>query len=310
MNSLTTAARRHFLEELILALGTGGLTTIPAGLMRLLSAPALPAWKEVSRLLTAADVPLAVIHEIRRSFLWLTQPQPKPTVVTTDSELQATSTQEFTDLLYRLRHRAGLRGRYLAKYAGLGTSQLYSMTDRKRAVLPTKGRQVRNLVYACGLDQAQVERVMRLWAELRERPRTVPTPATALANAPTPASPRSQTTLATNILNSPRTTTALVDVLEMTKKVNLTTLTGLAFPDPLTRVGELFATNIAKTVVGQALISPTLIAGKHLALMPEIIGPVAGDSTALTQVIGKLSALTPQATGAFQDHGEVAKRSI
>jgi hypothetical protein len=111
----------------------------------------------------------ADVRYLRAKYLDLTEPVPTAVVYTPDTELRATSVEQFVELLNKLVKRAGLQGRKLAERAGLSTSQMYSMIDIKRAVLPTSGEQVSSLVRACGLGKDQVGWVMRLWGELRNR---------------------------------------------------------------------------------------------------------------------------------------------
>jgi hypothetical protein len=84
-----------------------------------------------------------------------------------DTELQATNEAEFTELLRATQVRSGLNPAQVAIRAGLARSQAYSLV--RRGKLPTKPEQVRAFITACGLPEAQIQRVMALWVELRER---------------------------------------------------------------------------------------------------------------------------------------------
>lgn len=128
----------------------------------------LASWTRVYLpMLVSAGCPKAEVRRLRAWYLDLTQPAPEAVVSTLHSELSATNTPEFIAMLKMLVCRAKLRGGALAERAGLSTSQLYSMTDTARSVLPLKGEQVQALARACGLDRDKVEWVMRLWAEFR-----------------------------------------------------------------------------------------------------------------------------------------------
>jgi len=130
----------------------------------------LADWSETyARILELGECSKADIRRLRARFLELKEGQPPAVTVTAESELQATTTVEFAELLRKIIKRAGLRGSKLAERAGLSTSQMYSMSCPKRAILPTMGEQVRSLAWACGLDHDQVVRVMRLWGELHDR---------------------------------------------------------------------------------------------------------------------------------------------
>ena len=86
------------------------------------------------------------------------------------SELQATSVAEFLDLLRELLKRSGVTRKRIAERSGVPQSTVYHLLSPKTTTLPTKMGQVRALAIACGLASDQVERVVRLWAELRELP--------------------------------------------------------------------------------------------------------------------------------------------
>lgn len=91
-----------------------------------------------------------------------------------DSELQATTPAEFTALLKTIQVRSKYNPTQIAQMAGLPRSQSYRLVTRQ--TLPSKPEQVEAFVTVCGLSAEQVQRVMRLWSELRElndHPRTV-----------------------------------------------------------------------------------------------------------------------------------------
>lgn len=94
----------------------------------------------------------------------------EPAVATSDSELQATTVQEFLDLLRLLQKRSGLSFAKLAERAGadLSKSQAHAMVKDGRTGLPVRADQVRLFATACGLKAQQADRVVRLWAELRD----------------------------------------------------------------------------------------------------------------------------------------------
>jgi hypothetical protein len=114
-------------------------------------------------------------------------PHRRPTSPTLDSEVQATTTAEFGALLRLVRQRSGLTVPKVAEAAGLPRSQAYALVSKDRAVLPVKGEQVEAFVRACGLSTPQVERVLRLWTELRgngDRDRPAPVETTGARQAP------------------------------------------------------------------------------------------------------------------------------
>lgn len=94
----------------------------------------------------------------------------EPAVATGDSELQATTAEEFLDLLRLLQKRSGLSFAKLADRAGadLSKSQAHAMVKEGRTRLPVRADQVRLFATACGLNAQQADRVVRLWAELRD----------------------------------------------------------------------------------------------------------------------------------------------
>lgn len=94
----------------------------------------------------------------------------EPVTATGDSELQATTAEEFLALLRLLHSRSGVTPAKLAERAGSGLprSQAYAMVKKNRAHLPVQIEQVRLFATACGLPPHQVDRVVRLWAELRD----------------------------------------------------------------------------------------------------------------------------------------------
>ena len=96
-----------------------------------------------------------------------TIPPVRPVRPLLDSELQATCEVGFTDLLRAIQVRSGLNPAQIAARTGLPRSQAYSLINRNK--LPTKPDQVRAFITICGLPDPQVQRVMALWAELRER---------------------------------------------------------------------------------------------------------------------------------------------
>jgi len=100
----------------------------------------------------------------------LVAPMEGPARPTADTELQATTVGEFLVLLRRIRERSGLTVPRVAARTGglLPRSQAYTMVDAGRTKLPGKVEQVRAFAWACGLPGHQVDRVVRLWAELRE----------------------------------------------------------------------------------------------------------------------------------------------
>lgn len=75
---------------------------------------------------------------------------------------------EFMGLLRLLAKNSGVNRNQLAKRACLPTSTTYHLLNPSNSVLPTKRHQIAALVRACGLPNHQVDRVMRLWVELRE----------------------------------------------------------------------------------------------------------------------------------------------
>jgi hypothetical protein len=90
-----------------------------------------------------------------------------PAVPINASELQATSTAEFLDLLRELAKRSGANRKQLAERSGIPMSTTYYLLSPKTTTLPSKLEQVQALAHACGLTQNQVDRVTRLWVELR-----------------------------------------------------------------------------------------------------------------------------------------------
>jgi hypothetical protein len=92
----------------------------------------------------------------------------RPVVETQDSALQARTVEEFMELLRLVAVNSGCNRNQLARRSGLPTSTTYHLLNPANAVLPTKPDQVLTLTRACGLGAAQVDRVMRLWAELRQ----------------------------------------------------------------------------------------------------------------------------------------------
>lgn len=119
---------------------------------------ALAAYREV-RAILGAELDIA--------------PEPvRPLMATATAELQAATETEFIDLLRKIQVRSGLTLPEISRRAGhvLPRSQVYSLF--KRGKLPTKAEQARVFVTQCGLPEAQVARVMELWATLREQAET------------------------------------------------------------------------------------------------------------------------------------------
>jgi hypothetical protein len=89
---------------------------------------------------------------------------------TADIELQADSPTAFIALLRRLQQRSGVSPAKIAERAGRGLprSQAYAFVEVGRTTLPTKVAQVRLFAQACGLTADQVDRVVGIWAQLRE----------------------------------------------------------------------------------------------------------------------------------------------
>jgi len=137
--------------------------------VRLPADAGLQSWDVYHRHLTERKASAPDIRRLRAQYLNAAEPRPTAAVPTADSELQATSATQFVALLKTIVMRAKLTGTKLAERAGLSTSQMYSMTNVGRGVLPTKAGQVGELVTACGLPRDQVVRVMRLWDELRNQ---------------------------------------------------------------------------------------------------------------------------------------------
>ncbi|PRY35088.1 helix-turn-helix domain-containing protein [Umezawaea tangerina] len=94
-----------------------------------------------------------------------------PAVPIHASELQATSVSEFLNLLRELLKRSGVNRKRIAERSGIPQSTVYHLLSPKTTTLPTKMVQVRMLAAACGLAPTEVERVSRLWIELRELPK-------------------------------------------------------------------------------------------------------------------------------------------
>ncbi|MGI5507377.1 hypothetical protein [Lentzea sp. CA-135723] len=94
----------------------------------------------------------------------------EPVLETGDSELQATTVEEFLELLRMVQKRSGLSFSKLAERAGPGLprSQAYALVKEDRTSLPLRVEQIRLFSTACGLPPHQVDRVVRLWAELRD----------------------------------------------------------------------------------------------------------------------------------------------
>ncbi|MEJ2852511.1 MULTISPECIES: hypothetical protein [unclassified Saccharothrix] len=94
------------------------------------------------------------------------RPRP-PADATPDSALQARTVPEFMALLRLIAANSGLNRNQLAGEARIPTSSAYRLLDEANTVLPTKGERVRALCAAAGLTEHQVDRVWRLWRELR-----------------------------------------------------------------------------------------------------------------------------------------------
>ncbi|WP_367130913.1 hypothetical protein [Saccharothrix sp. HUAS TT1] len=92
----------------------------------------------------------------------------RPVVETQDSALQARTVEEFMELLRLVAVNSGSNRNQLARRSGLPTSTTYHLLSPANTVLPTKPDQIVALTQACGLGSPQVDRVMRLWAELRQ----------------------------------------------------------------------------------------------------------------------------------------------
>ncbi|MFJ6674995.1 helix-turn-helix domain-containing protein [Actinosynnema sp. NPDC091369] len=113
-----------------------------------------------------------------------------------DDELAAGTPAEFISLLRRIQVRSGLTPAEVAARGGIPRSTAYRfVNDQKNTSLPTKMEQVRAFAVACGLPDAQVEKVMVVWCELQgapvaaSPPATHPEPAPHEAAAPTPEEP-------------------------------------------------------------------------------------------------------------------------
>jgi hypothetical protein len=99
----------------------------------------------------------------------------KPLITTATYELHAQSAQEFGALILLLISRSGMSAHQVALRAPsigparLNPSQLYSILKQlKRGVLSRKAAQIRSLGEASGLDEHQVQQLLRVWAGLRE----------------------------------------------------------------------------------------------------------------------------------------------
>ncbi|GAA0645877.1 hypothetical protein GCM10010174_81170 [Kutzneria viridogrisea] len=140
----------------------------------------LRPWEEYLGLLHEDTVTTKEVAQLKS--LWLAaardvavQQVYTPVEHTPIEELRASTPVEFVTLLRLLQQRSGVTaGRLCARgpSAGpgrFGRSQVYSMTNIVRGVLPTKGEQVRAFAVACGLDQHQVEELLRVWVRLLAR---------------------------------------------------------------------------------------------------------------------------------------------
>ena len=127
----------------------------------------------------------------------------RPVTPTALDELDADSAADFCDVLNLLASRTGVSRRELASRAPstgpnkLNPSQLSSILDPERSVLPRKLVQVREFARACGLTTEQTEKLLDTWARLnarKDRGKT-PTPAThPTITAATPATTDTTTT--------------------------------------------------------------------------------------------------------------------
>ncbi|MFC0436162.1 helix-turn-helix transcriptional regulator [Kutzneria buriramensis] len=162
------------LNRLTAKLLVAGSVEVPAYLEEEPAKQLLP-WANYDRLLVAARAHPEDIVRIER--LWAqidalsiddVDHRGECAVATRDDELMAATVPEFIGLLRTLRDRAKDTMSELAQRAGISRSQLYSMLNPKRGVLPTRVNQVKAFAQACGLPPRQVDRVVMLWLELHQ----------------------------------------------------------------------------------------------------------------------------------------------
>lgn len=102
----------------------------------------------------------------------MTTPERSRAYLQLDSDrLSATTPVEFRQLLDHIRMRAGLTPSQIAVKTAIPRSQAYNMVAANRTTLPSKPRQVREFVEACGLAPVQVGLVMSLWSKLDQQTR-------------------------------------------------------------------------------------------------------------------------------------------
>lgn len=89
-------------------------------------------------------------------------------VVTSDTELAATTETEFVELLRLIRRRSGCSCAEIGRRAGIPRSQAYAMVQKRRDTAPTNHDQLRAFLHACGLPDPQAAQVLRLWTTLRD----------------------------------------------------------------------------------------------------------------------------------------------
>ncbi|MFE9746708.1 helix-turn-helix domain-containing protein [Saccharothrix saharensis] len=108
-----------------------------------------------------------------------------------DDELAAGTPAEFISLLRRIQVRSGLTPAEVAVRGGIPRSTAYRfVNDQKNTSLPTKMEQVRAFAVACGLPEAQVEKVVVVWCELQGAPVAASPPVAPPEPAPHEAAAR------------------------------------------------------------------------------------------------------------------------
>lgn len=151
-----------------------GQGRLPQQIAALLDGDVVAPWPEYAVALFDLDLSVGVKKLLRQAWQaaarhGIARREIRPLAPTSTGELHAATEAAYVELMRLIQVRSGRTPSQLAAAAGPGLprSQAYSML--RRETLPTKPEQVRLFLTTCGLPEDQVERMLQLWSELRER---------------------------------------------------------------------------------------------------------------------------------------------